>query len=57
MNEFVKFQGCSSIHMGMAKDLDVPDLRCRMKLCIVFDIGEGIEDFITFQLSQRGLHL
>ena len=26
MNESVKFQGCFSIHMGMAKDLDVPGL-------------------------------
>ena len=26
MNESVTIQGCSSMHMGMAKDLDIPVL-------------------------------
>ena len=26
MNEFVSFQGCRSIYMGMTKDLDLPGL-------------------------------
>ena len=26
IDESLKFQGCSSMHMGMAKDLDTPGL-------------------------------